>query len=141
MWRTLKNVLYSLWTYADLSPDIRLRQQVQRTLRQRPCLNAQGWYHLHWQSCGIAQPISDFVYGHLQQYSGLEVGRVYPSDRLNEDLYLPLICWFDWEISFCESFLETFGVNLESEFNSNNFVTIHDLMLFLNQQLLSVSPS
>ncbi len=138
MWRTLKNFLYSLWTYADLSPDIRLRRRVQHSLRHRSNLDPRGWHQIYWQSCGVSQAVSDFVYTQMQAYSGLEFGRVYPGDRLRDDLHLCLICWFDWEIYFCESFHDTFGVNLESEFNPDQFDTIQDLVFFLNQQILSV---
>ncbi|MDX2242443.1 MAG: hypothetical protein NW224_17290 [Leptolyngbyaceae cyanobacterium bins.302] len=136
MWRSLKNFFYSFWTYADLSPDLRLRRRVNQTLRKRTNLSATEWYESYWQPLEVTRCISDFVYTQMQTYSGLVFGRVRPSDRLNEDLHLFLICWFDWELSFCESFLECFGIDLTADFNPDDFVTIKDLVIFLNQQLL-----
>jgi len=141
MWRSLKNFFYSLWTYSDLSPDLRMRRRVNKALRNRPSLTAVEWHQTFWQSYEVAQAISDFVYQEMQEYSGVEFGRVRPSDRLNEDLHLPLICWFDWELSFCENFLSTFGIDLEMGFDADEFTTVKDLVLFLNRQLLSVNHS
>lgn len=136
MWRSLKNFLYSFWTYADLSPDIKLRRRVNKTLRHRPNLSATEWYETYWQSLDITRPISDFVYTQMQSYSGIVFGRVRPSDRLNEDLHLSLVCWFDWESFFCDHFLNSFGVDLLLDFNPDEFSTVQDLVLFLNQQVL-----
>jgi hypothetical protein len=139
MWRWLRNFLYSFWTYADLSPDIQLRQRVTQVIRRRSNLSVTEWYQTHWQPLAIPRPISDFVYTQMQNYSGLEFGRIQPSDRLDDDLHLSLICWFDWELTFCESFLEMFEIDLTNQFNPDDFDTVQDLMLFLNKQLLSVN--
>jgi len=72
----------------------------------------------------------------MQTYSSLSFGKVQPSDRICEDLHLSLVCWFDWELAFCEDFLATFAIDLTSQFNPNHFGTVKDLMLFLNQQVL-----
>ncbi|MBF2027887.1 MAG: hypothetical protein IGS48_14175 [Oscillatoriales cyanobacterium C42_A2020_001] len=139
MWRSLKNFIFSLWTYSDLSPDLRMRRHVNKVLRSRPNLVATEWHQTCWQSSEVSPPVSTFVYQKMQEYSGLEFGRVRPSDRLNEDLHLPLVCWFDWELSFCEAFWQAFGVDLQAEFDLEQFTTVEDLVLFLNQQLLSVN--
>ncbi|XGV99478.1 MAG: hypothetical protein ACAF41_11140 [Leptolyngbya sp. BL-A-14] len=128
-------------TYADLSPDLRTRQRVNQCLRDRPALSAEEWFQAFWQPQGIAQPIADFVYTYLPKYSGLDVARVRPHDRLNEDLYLPLVCWFDWNLSLCEDFLARFGIDLSEHFDPYQHGTIEDLMVFLNHQLLSVNRS
>jgi hypothetical protein len=117
MWRSLKNFFYSLWTYSDLSPDLRLRRSVNRSLRRRSLLSHQDWYERFWQSADIPKSVSDFVYTQLSAYSGLEFGRVLPSDRLNEDLRLPSVCWFDWERSFCQDFLDDFDIDLGDRFD------------------------
>lgn len=140
MWRSLKNFFYSLWTYSDLSPDTRLRRRVNRALRNRPQLNATDWHTTYWQPVGVARSISDFVYSQMELYSGLTFGRVQPDDRFNDDLHLGLVCWFDWELDFCEDFWATFSIDLTPQFNPNHFDTVKDLMLFLNQQVLLTHP-
>ncbi|UIE39557.1 hypothetical protein KIK02_08370 [Leptodesmis sichuanensis A121] len=139
MWRSLKNFFYSLWTYSDLSPDLKMRRSVQRFLRRRSCLNSREWYERFWKPVDIPKPISDFVYTQMSQYSGLEFGQVLPTDRLNEDLHLTLICWFDWELAFCEDFLDNFGIDLSDRFDPEPLSTVQDLLLFLKYQLLSVN--
>jgi hypothetical protein len=139
MWRSLKNFFYSLWTYADLSPDLRMRCSVKRFLRRRSWLSSREWYERFWQSADIPKPISDFVYIQMSEYSGLEFGRVLPTDRLNEDLHLTLICWFDWDVSFCQSFLDYFGIDVSDRFDPETLSTVQDLVFFLKHQLLSVN--
>ncbi|HIK46252.1 MAG TPA: hypothetical protein IGR64_15435, partial [Leptolyngbyaceae cyanobacterium M65_K2018_010] len=68
-------------------------------------------------------------------YSGLEIGRLRPNDRLLEDLQLPAVCWFDWGITLCEDFYNTFGVDLADQFDETQLATCADLVLFLNQRL------
>lgn len=139
MWRSLKNWFYSLWTYADLSPDLRLRRRINQALRSRPNLSASDWFHTYWQPLAVARPISDFVYTQLQTVSGLDLGRVQPGDRLQIDLQFTLICWFDWEVTLSEAFAESFGVMLEPDFNPDEFETVADLVLFLNRQIFSIN--
>lgn len=139
MWRSLINFFYSLWTYSDLSPDLHLRRRVNKTLRSRTSLSATGWFQTYWQPLSVARSISDFVYTQMQTHSGLEFGRVQPGDRLHEDLHLSLVCWFNWETTFCVTFAETFGTDLEPDFNPDNFYTVADLVLFLNRQILSTN--
>lgn len=139
MWQKLKNLLASFSTYADLSPDLRQRRQVNRFLRDRPALTPDEWFEQFWEPLEISQAVTDFVYLSLQNYSGLEWARVQPSDHLVKDLHLVLVCWFDWEISFCEDFFCCFGVELGLEVD--NFQTVEDLVIFLDHQLLSVNHS
>ncbi|NJP10295.1 MAG: hypothetical protein HC866_13150 [Leptolyngbyaceae cyanobacterium RU_5_1] len=142
MWRSLKNLFYSLKTYADLSPDLQMRRYVNRVLRdRRPSLSASQWYEKFWQPLDVSKPISDFVYTHMQDYSGLDFSKAYPSDRLNEDLHLPLVCWFDWQLSLCQDFWDCFGVDLSDRFNPEALFTVQELVLFLNYQLLSINHS
>jgi len=124
-----------------LSPDLRMRGRVNKALRHRPNLTVTEWHQTLWQSHEVAEVISEFVYQKMRAYSGVEFGRVRPGDRLNEDLHLPLICWFDWESSFCEEFYNSFGIDLEMAFDAGEFTTLGDLVLFLNRQLLSVNHS
>ena len=141
MWQKLKNLLASFSTYADLSPDLRQRRQVNYFLRDRPALTPDEWFEQFWQPLEISQQVSNFVYVHLQNYSGLELSRVQPSDHLNKDLHLFLVCWFDWETSFCEDFSSCFEVDLSDRFEAQNFQTVEDLVVFLDHQLLSVNHS
>lgn len=139
MWRRLKNIFHSLSSYADLSPDLQTRQRVNRFLRHRHSLSSTEWFAQFWQDRDVHHQVADFAYQHLADYSGLDFSRVYPQDRLVEDLKLPLVCWFDWEFSLCNDFLEKFGIDMSDRFDSQDFVTVEDLMLFLNAQLLSVN--
>jgi hypothetical protein len=130
-----------LRAYADLSPDLRTRQRVNQFLRDRPALSSDEWYEQLWQTRGITQPIAVFVYNHMQIYSGLEFARVRPTDRLIDDLCLPLVCWFDWQLSFSEDFSAAFGLDLSDRFDPQSFDTVEELVIFLNHQLLSVNRS
>jgi hypothetical protein len=141
MWRRLRNIFYSFRTYADLSPDIRMRRRVNQFLRNRPALNAKEWFEKFWQSKAISQQVTDFAYISMEKYTGLEFARVQPSDRLSEDLAIPAVCWFDWEAYFCEDFYEQFGTDLSDRFDPQTFATVEELVVFLNHQLLSVNHS
>jgi hypothetical protein len=141
MWRRLKNIFDSLNTYADMSPDLALRRRINQTLHDRRPRTADEWYKLFWQPLGISQEVSAFVYQQMEDNSGLHFANVVPSDRLTEDLHLSLVCWFDWEISFCEDFGCQFGVDISEEFDLCRFSTLQELVVFLNQQLLSVNYS
>ncbi|MBW4694563.1 MAG: hypothetical protein KME27_22675 [Lyngbya sp. HA4199-MV5] len=141
MWRRLRNIFGSLRAYTDLSPDLRTRQRVNRFLRDRPALSEDEWFEQFWQAQGVVQPIAAFVYTQMQTYSGLDFSRVRPDDHLTEDLYLPLVCWFDWQTSFAEDFLASFGLDLSDRFDPQSFTTVKELVIFLNHQLLSVNRS
>jgi hypothetical protein len=135
MWRLFKNFFHSLKTYPDLSPDLRMRWRVNRMLSDRPRLNPDAWHQKFWQPHQITQPLSDFVYHHLPTYSGLDCGRIYPSDRLQEDLHFALVCWFDWQESLRQDFFTQFQIDLGEEIHLEDFYTIQDLTVFLDRQL------
>ncbi len=139
MWRLLKNFFNSLRTYPDLSPDLRIRQRVNRRLSDRPRLNPEDWYQKFWQSLDITRQVSDFVYCHLPQYSGLDCGRIYPSDRLQADLSLSLVCWFDWQQSLRQDFFTQFQIDLGEETDLETLTTIEDFIVFLDRQLMSIN--
>ncbi len=139
MWQKLNNLFASLGTYADLSPDLSQRQQVNQALRDRPALSPEVWFEQFWQPLKISPQVANFVYTHLQIYSGLELARVQPSDHLNEDLHLYLVCWFDWEVALCEEFAHCFGVDLFDRFDAQDFETVEDLVIFLDHQVLPVN--
>ena len=100
------------------------------------------WFERFWQapnaSESIPKDLATFLYKNLARYTQLEIARVLPCDRLNEDLQFPSICWFDWEINLCEDYYQTFGVDISFNFDASTLSTVEDLVLFLNQQLLSV---
>ncbi len=141
MWRRLQNIFYSLRTYADLSPDIQTRQRINRFLRSRSPLSAEEWFEQFWSDRKIFKQVADFVYTHMSNYSGLEFSRVRPEDRLKEDLQFPLVCWFDWQLSLCEDFFQSFGVDMSDRFDPETLSTIEDLVTYLNHQVLSVKHS
>lgn len=138
MWQKLKNVVLTVSTYADLSPDLMLRRQVNQSLHDRPALTLEEWHHRFWQPRKISQDISAFVYSYLAQYSGLQVARFLPSDRLDEDLKLTLVCWFDWGLALGEDFYRCFGVDITEVLDLGDLSTVEDFVLFLNHQLLAV---
>ncbi|MDJ0702130.1 MAG: hypothetical protein QNJ46_02520 [Leptolyngbyaceae cyanobacterium MO_188.B28] len=142
MWRNFTNLIYSLRTYRVLSPDIQVRRRVNRMLRSRAPLSLDEWFERYWEAPQSSEKISKalvaFLYTHLARYTKLEIARILPRDRLQEDLHFPTICWFDWEINFCDDFYKTFGVDISFSFDVSTLSTIEDLVLFLNNQLLSV---
>ena len=75
----------------------------------------------------------------MERYSGLPFANVVPNDRLTEDLNLPLVCWFDWENELCDEFCDRFGVEIYDRFDSHDLATVEDLVVFLNQQVLSIN--
>lgn len=116
-----------------------MRQCVNRELRDRPALSVDEWFLRFWQPLGVSRQVANFVYVQMAVYTGLDFTRVRPSDRLNDDLHLPLVCWFDWEFSLYEDFFADFGVDLSDRFDPELYITVQELMLFLNQQLLSIT--
>jgi hypothetical protein len=130
----LNHCFHSLKTYCDLSPDLRMRQQVIQAMQSRTCLTLDAWFEAFCQPQKIAFPIAQFVYTHLPHYSGLETGRMWLSDRLNEDLHWPLICWFDWELSLCDDFCQCFGIDISDRLDELEGTTIGELVHFLDRQ-------
>ncbi|MGD1907114.1 MAG: hypothetical protein ACFB0C_14110 [Leptolyngbyaceae cyanobacterium] len=141
MWQAFTNFVQSLQTYADLSPDATIRRQVNRRLKQtRPALTVEAWTDTFQQSLGrpMLPALGKFLFEELGRHSGLEVGCLRPSDRLIEDLHLPLVCWFDWPNQFCEDFLEAFQIDLSEDFDEAEFDTLQELVTFLQEQLISM---
>jgi hypothetical protein len=140
MWQSVINYLHSVWTYRDLSPDKGIRLQVNVQLRHRPRLSLEAWSHLF--ALGTNQALNSslltFIYQKLPDYSGLDVGRIRPSDRLIDDLQLPLVCWFDWPNELCADFYDTFQIDISEEFDESEQETIGDLVHFLYQRLQSI---
>lgn len=141
MWRKLKNLFLSCQTYADLSPDFPARLVINRKLRSRRFLSLTQWHESFWQPQGVSLAVSAFVYEQLSKYSGLCLARLRPSDRLEEDLSLSLVCWFDWHLQLCEDFWQRFDIDVTGDLNLQALSTLEDLVLFLNQQLQVVDPS
>ena len=139
MWQPLKNFVNSLTTYMALSPDMVTRHRVNQGLRSRPCLSCDDWYRRYWTPPAVSKtlpkPLIDFAYQQLHTYSGLEIGRVQPGDHLIDDLAFPAVCWFDWGLTLCEDFHQTFGLDISEFFDETQFFTFADLIHFLEQQL------
>ena len=148
----LNNWLSSVSTYADMSPDLALRAQINLRMRAdaRSALGISDWCHLFIAPDAVADTlafsrsafgVSDarrilcFVYQRFSQYSGLDFSRVRPEDRLNQDLHFSLVCWFDWRITFCEDFFEQFDIDLSDCFDEDEFNTITELVTFLIDQV------
>lgn len=143
MWYWLKNFFYSLRTYPVISPDLRVRQQVNRSLCRRPEMKPREWFESFYQPQGVAYRIVKFAYTRLGHYSGLGFGRVLPTDRLQEDLHWYHVCWFDWEMSLCDDFYREFGVDLSldlEQLHGADVTTVGDLVKFLNQKVQDVNP-
>jgi len=121
MWQSAINYLRSLRTYQDLSPDAGIRRQVNVQLSKRPSLSLEDWSQLFPKvlTNKASQRLLAFVYERLPIYSGLQISKIRPSDRLIEDLQLPLVCWFDWPHQLCCDFYETFQVDISEEFDES----------------------
>lgn len=145
MWQPLRNLISSIQTYGLLSPDLDARSRVSRWLAPRPCLTRDDWFHQCWVPPAVRQafpkPLVDFIYDRLGVYTGLEVGRLRPSDRLLEDLQFPAICWFDWGLTLCDDVYTTFGRDITDQFDETQLATCLDLMAFLSHQLEAAGPT
>jgi hypothetical protein len=139
MWRKFKNLILAVSTYADMSPDLGLRRRIVNTWQARTDLTLDAWLALFSPSSLVAKQAATFVYVHMANYSGLPFSKVLPSDRLEADLHLSLVCWFDWPVTFCEDFARHFGVDISHCFDPDTLVTVEDLVLFLQRQLVSYS--
>ncbi|MEM6836334.1 MAG: hypothetical protein AAF609_05715 [Cyanobacteria bacterium P01_C01_bin.120] len=138
MWQFALNYFRSLRTYRDLSPDAGVRRRINAQLSNRSSLSVEEWSQLFPLERPIAaRRLLAFVYSQLSTYSGLDAGKLRPSDRLIEDLQLPLICWYDWPNQLCCDFYETFQIDIGEEFDESLLETLKDLVLFLNQRLQS----
>lgn len=138
MWHALTNWIRSFATYGDLSPDFALRYRLNRHLRQhRPELPPDPWGQ--GLSSTLPEPLSpalvQFAYQSLERYSGLAIGCTRSSDRLIEDLHLPLVCWFDWPHRLCQDFSQTFHIEMGEDFDETYFATLGELIAFLQKQL------
>jgi hypothetical protein len=141
MWRKLKNFLLNISTYTDLRADLHIRQQVNELLRTRPALTLEEWFEFFWRSRGIAKPVIVFVYTHLEKYSGLQISRVKPSDHLEKDLKLTLVCYFDWHLNLCDDFFNWFGVDISENWELYQLSTVEEFVKFLNSKLVKVQST
>ena len=139
MWRELNNLVLNVRTYADLSPDLSIRWRINRGWKSRPTRSLEDWYHSFWRPLAVSREIAAFVYHQMETYSGLQFAKVTPCDRLIDDLQIPLVCWFDWEHNLCDDFCDRFGIEIVDRFDFGKLHTVRDLVIFLNQQLLSVN--
>ncbi|WP_204140987.1 hypothetical protein [Halomicronema sp. CCY15110] len=139
MWQSAINYFRSLRTYHDLSPDAGIRRRINVQLSRRPALPLEDWSSLFpdMATGQVSKRLLAFIYEQLPVYSGLEISQIRPSDRLIEDLQLPLVCWFDWPHQLCCDFYETFQIDIFEEFDESLLETIGDLVCFLQQQLES----
>lgn len=128
----LQNRWMDLSAYPDMRPDYKIRQQVNRKHADRPLYGSVEWHQRFWSPLGVQRLLSEFVYELLSECSGLDVGRLLPSDRLISDLQLPLVCWFDWEMVWTEQFLMRFGVESEWTLDIAEFETLQEFVLALD---------
>lgn len=137
MWQFVINYIRSLWSYQDLSPDLWRRRRINAQLRGRPKLSLQDWIRAftHGKKQVFSPHVLAFIYTHLPKYSGLDIGRIRPTDRLIEDLQLPLVCWFDWSYQLCDDFFTVFQIDISEEFDESLLETVGDLVYFLNKHL------
>ncbi|NJN32762.1 MAG: hypothetical protein HC824_21880 [Synechococcales cyanobacterium RM1_1_8] len=118
-----------------MRPDFRLRTSINRALyARRASLTGEEWFERFWQPRGISRQIVEFVYERLSCYSGLRWGLTVPSDRLLEDLQLPLVCWFDWELDFCDELSQELGIQLEDPSLLEKAETVEEFLAFLHSQ-------
>ncbi len=131
----LKNRWMALSSYSDMSPDAGIRQRVNDCHSDRPLYNSVEWHQRFWYPLGVQRSLAEFVYELLAECSGLDVGQLLPSDRLIEDLQLPLVCWFDWELVWTEQFTMQFGLETIWILDIREFETLQEFVLYLNNQL------
>jgi hypothetical protein len=131
----LQNRWMDLNAYPDMRPDYKIRQQVKRSHTDRPLYSAVEWHQRFWYPLGVQRLLSEFVYELLGECSGLEIGRLLPSDRLMQDLQLPLVCWFDWEMVLTEQFGTRFGLDTDWILDIGEFETLEEMMLALDRLL------
>jgi hypothetical protein len=138
----VKNGWMALKAYPDMSPNLNLRRKINRKLLDRPAYSANEWHQRLWRPLGVRADVVEFVYQALTECSGLVAGRLLPGDRMVADLQLPLICWFDWEMTCMELFWQRFdpsGSRVEEldetdlDSDPTTFETLEDWILFLNQ--------
>ncbi|MGF1460853.1 MAG: hypothetical protein ACFBSG_17725 [Leptolyngbyaceae cyanobacterium] len=143
MWQSALNYLQSLRTYRDLGPDTKIRRRINLQLNGRSSLSLEEWSKLFVSETEQppAESLLAFIYEKLPAYSGLKVSQLRPSDRLIEDLQLPLVCWFDWPTQLCIDFYETFQVDISEEFDESMLETIGELVFFLNERIISCDPT
>ena len=149
---SMTNLLSSLDAYADMSPDLEIRQQVNRWMqaRDRQPLSIAEWCEVFsGESAAITKAIKKrttasaatsvlaFVYQFFGDYSGLAFSQVRPNDSLNRDLHFPLVCWFDWTLNFCDDFLAHFDLDLSDRFDEAEFLTIGEMVEFLVAQVVA----
>ncbi len=136
MMNQLGNWINSVSVYADMSPDLAIRAQVNQQLKSRTprALSLTTWCRL-FSDCSDDREVLAFVYQRFSEYSGLEFGRVRPNDCLHSDLNMALVCWHDWVITFCEDFCEQFHVDLSDRFDEDDFETIGEIVTFLHAQV------
>lgn len=135
MWRQVNNYIHSVQTYQDMSPDLSMRQQVNRSLRHRRPLSIEAWCQKFYQETQSQRSTLLFIYQTLEPYSGLEFNRVRPYDHLVNDLQFPLVCWFDWATSFCDDVTAHFDIDISDCFDETDFDTLAELIQFLENQL------
>lgn len=137
----LQRLTFNLRAYPVMHPDFYLRCQVNQRLKMRPVMSEAEWHDRFCQSHPVLLEITNFVYRHLPQYSGLTFDRVLPSDRLEQDLYLTLVCWFDWHFRLYEDFWLAFQVDISDRLDWSALITVEDFVLFLNHQIQGASRS
>ncbi|MGB7485555.1 MAG: hypothetical protein WA901_05145, partial [Phormidesmis sp.] len=80
--------------YADMSPDIAIRHQVNQWLKDRARYNLElsAWQRLFAPQSKNSDLLT-FIYQRFGRYSGLSFGRVRPRDTFHGDLHFALVCW------------------------------------------------
>ena len=148
---SMTNLFSSMEAYADMSPDLEVRDEVNQWLqmRDRQSLSVTQWcetFSGEFASIdkatkdsateSAAKSVLSFVYECFADYSGLAFSQVRPNDRLNRDLNFSLVCWFDWTLNFCDDFLTHFDLDLSDCFDEAEFVTIGEMVEFLVTQVV-----
>lgn len=133
MLRQIKHIFWTVRTYSDLSPDLYIRKQVNQTLCDRANLSLDEWFNCFWRSREISFSVVSFVYIQLEKYSGLQSGKLLPGDRLEQDLQLTLVCWFDWNLYLCDDFFDEFGIDIGDRFDLQTMGTVEDLVFCLHR--------
>ncbi|MEL6552663.1 MAG: hypothetical protein AAFQ63_04260 [Cyanobacteria bacterium J06621_11] len=136
MMSQFNNWFSTLNAYADMSPDLMIRHEVNQWMKDRTRVNLglSEWCHL-FEPYSKNKELLTFVYQRFSQYSGLTFGRVRPRDTMHEELKFALVCWHDWVITFCDDFCEHFHIDLSDYFDEDEFETIGEIVEYLGEQI------
>ena len=103
----------------------------------RMARSEEEWHATYFEAADVSADVARTVCQCLAGYSGIDFGRVLPTDRLAEDLRFDEVCWRDWEMDFISDLREKLGLDVMADPALKREVegarTIGDLMRALSR--------